>query len=205
MTSVYRSLGITCTDAGRDRATPTDWRSLSLPSAKNLLLQSQHGLSQITFHRLILSAHLLTPYLLGMSALRVPLRVANSTTALRRAFTAATPGSSCYFATNSPSRHLSSPLLSKAQPWDQSRGPRSCTPVSRRSYATKTSALFSAETQSNGGQSANTGQTKLIKYLVALGVLGVGAAFFSNEIKHAYHAARRSGRVVGTLAVCINE
>lgn len=80
--------------------------------------------------------------------------------------------------------------------------------LSKRSYATRTSALFSTETQ---GQSSEQGskpgqlQGKWIKYLIVLGVLGVGAVAFSDEFKHAYHAARRSRRVVGTLAVCINE
>lgn len=45
----------------------------------------------------------------------------------------------------------------------------------------------------------------MLKYLIVLGVLGVGAVTFSDEFQHAYRAAARSGRVVGTLAVCINE
>jgi aarF domain-containing kinase len=43
------------------------------------------------------------------------------------------------------------------------------------------------------------------KYLVILGLLGGGAFAFSDDVKHIYGAVRRSGRVVGTLAVCINE
>lgn len=46
---------------------------------------------------------------------------------------------------------------------------------------------------------------KPIALLVILGLLGVGAVVYSEELKHGYGAARRSGRVVGTLAVCINE
>lgn len=139
-----------------------------------------------------------------MSAPRVPLRLANSTPAIRQAITAWTPGSSC-FATSPPFRALSSICQFKAASWKQPCDLQTFSAVPRRGYATKTPTLFSAKAQSNGGQSANTGQTRLIKYLVVLGALGVGAAFFSNELKHAYHAAGRSGRVVGTLAVCINE
>jgi aarF domain-containing kinase len=35
--------------------------------------------------------------------------------------------------------------------------------------------------------------------------LGVGAIAFTDDLKHAYHSAERSGRVLSTLAVCINE
>lgn len=52
---------------------------------------------------------------------------------------------------------------------------------------------------------SSKGQRKAIKYLVVLSVLGLGAVVFSDQYMHAYRAAARSGRVVGTLAVCINE
>jgi len=55
------------------------------------------------------------------------------------------------------------------------------------------------------GSGSSQGQRKAIKYLVVLGVLGLGAVAFSDQFVHAYRAAARSGRVVGTLAVCINE
>jgi aarF domain-containing kinase len=66
---------------------------------------------------------------------------------------------------------------------------------------------LTAETsQQNDGPKAKPPQSnKAIKYLIALSILGAGAVVYSDEIKHAYHAAGRSGRVVGTLAVCINE
>ena len=35
--------------------------------------------------------------------------------------------------------------------------------------------------------------------------LGVGAVVFTDDVKHAYYGVQRSGRVLGTLAVCINE
>ena len=37
------------------------------------------------------------------------------------------------------------------------------------------------------------------------GALGAGVLAFSDDVKHIYAAAERSGRVVSTLAVCINE
>ncbi|KAJ5179751.1 hypothetical protein N7492_002961 [Penicillium capsulatum] len=140
-----------------------------------------------------------------MSAL-LPLRVANSLPAIRQATTASTPGFSC-FATKIPLRSLFPLRNFTAQSWKSSCKPRSLAASSRRNYATRTPSRVSAEARNNGngGQSAKPGQTKLIKYLIVLGVFGGSAAFFSDELKHAYHAARRSGRVVGTLAVCIND
>jgi hypothetical protein len=35
--------------------------------------------------------------------------------------------------------------------------------------------------------------------------LGVGAFVYQDEARHAYYGIQRSGRVLGTLAVCINE
>lgn len=37
------------------------------------------------------------------------------------------------------------------------------------------------------------------------GALGVTAIAFTDDLKHAYGAVERSGRVASTLAVCINE
>jgi aarF domain-containing kinase len=37
------------------------------------------------------------------------------------------------------------------------------------------------------------------------GAAGVGALAFTDDVKHAYKAIERTGRVAGTLAVCINE
>ena len=37
------------------------------------------------------------------------------------------------------------------------------------------------------------------------GTLGVTALAFSDDVKHSYKAVERTGRVVGTLFVCINE
>lgn len=56
-----------------------------------------------------------------------------------------------------------------------------------------------------GSGKATGSQRRLVKWLVVAGVLGVGAFAFSEQAAHAFGAAKRSGRVVGTLAVCINE
>lgn len=37
------------------------------------------------------------------------------------------------------------------------------------------------------------------------GATGIGALAFTDDIRHSYQAVERTGRVVGTLAVCINE
>ncbi|KAL4809073.1 ABC1 family-domain-containing protein [Aspergillus unguis] len=47
-------------------------------------------------------------------------------------------------------------------------------------------------------------RNKWIKYGIA-GVIVAGAVTFSDDARHLYRAAARTGRVVGTLAVCIND
>lgn len=43
-------------------------------------------------------------------------------------------------------------------------------------------------------------------YLAAAGgALGVTTIAFTDDLRHAFKAAERSGRVASTLAVCINE
>ncbi len=39
----------------------------------------------------------------------------------------------------------------------------------------------------------------------ATGTLGVAALAFTDDVKHSYKAVERTGRVVTTLFVCINE
>lgn len=78
-----------------------------------------------------------------------------------------------------------------------------------RHFSTRVSPLRSEQESVTGDKNvkakASPSQKKPIALLIFLGLLGVGAAVYSEELKHAYGAARRSGRVVGTLAVCINE
>ena len=77
--------------------------------------------------------------------------------------------------------------------------------AARRSYSVK-APLVSGTEQGESREKTNTGsQSRLVKWLVVAGVIGVGAFAFSEQAGHAFGAAKRSGRVVGTLAVCINE
>ena len=44
-----------------------------------------------------------------------------------------------------------------------------------------------------------------LKYAAAGGTLAAATFAFSDDVKHAYSAVERTGRVVSALAVCINE
>ncbi|PWY86239.1 ABC1-domain-containing protein [Aspergillus heteromorphus CBS 117.55] len=84
--------------------------------------------------------------------------------------------------------------------------------IFRASYATRTSPLLETarsepehndrnQNQSGPGQS----RRRVIKYAVIGGTIVVGAVVFSDQAQHLYRAAARTGRVVGALAVCIND
>ncbi|KAJ5403258.1 hypothetical protein N7509_003129 [Penicillium cosmopolitanum] len=144
------------------------------------------------------------------AAFRVPLRAfANPATAIRQTSTTSIASPALSLRAVRPS---SSPLGSIASKlWSrQSSEVRSQATSSSRCFSTRTSPLRSAEENvtSNEGVKSKPGPSqskKPIALLVVLGLLGVGAAVYSEELKHGYGAARRSGRVVGTLAVCIND
>jgi hypothetical protein len=51
----------------------------------------------------------------------------------------------------------------------------------------------------------NTRPRKAVRLAAAGGTLGASLLFFTDEIKYGYDAAERTGRVLTTLAVCINE
>lgn len=79
---------------------------------------------------------------------------------------------------------------------------------SKNNYSTRTPTFFSPgkpnntrRKQSEPGRS----QRKGLKYVIVGGVVVVGAVAFSDQVRHGYRAAERTGRVVGALAVCINE
>jgi aarF domain-containing kinase len=75
----------------------------------------------------------------------------------------------------------------------------------RRFFSVK-APLLSEIGQHQSKEKANAGsQRKLVKWLIIAGVIGMGAFAFSEQAGHVFGAAKRSGRVVGTLAVCINE
>ncbi|RHZ54096.1 uncharacterized protein CDV56_105079 [Aspergillus thermomutatus] len=48
-------------------------------------------------------------------------------------------------------------------------------------------------------------QRRILKYAIIAGVVGAAAVTLSDDAQHLYRAAQRTGRVVGTLAVCIND
>ena len=72
---------------------------------------------------------------------------------------------------------------------DQLRG------YARRSNAYGNGSAKSAKSNRRGGVIVAT----------AGGTLGVTAVAFTDDVRHAYEAVERTGRVVSTLAVCINE
>lgn len=73
-------------------------------------------------------------------------------------------------------------------------------------------ASKSSKRYSTGGTGSNYGYAKpkrrrRVVAIAATGTVGLGATVlaFGDDAKHAYKAAERTGRVVSTLAVCINE
>ncbi|KAF9887842.1 hypothetical protein FE257_009502 [Aspergillus nanangensis] len=75
------------------------------------------------------------------------------------------------------------------------------------SFSTRTTALSGANTPNNEQKKTDHSQSprKTIKYVVVGGALLVAAGFLSDNVQHLYRAAARTGRVVGALAVCIND
>lgn len=68
-----------------------------------------------------------------------------------------------------------------------------------RGYARK------GNTYGGGAKSARSKRRAGVLMAAAGGALGVTAVAFTDDVKHAYGAAERTGRVASTLAVCINE
>jgi aarF domain-containing kinase len=58
---------------------------------------------------------------------------------------------------------------------------------------------------SRAGRIPNTKKRGRIVLAATTGTLGLTALTFSDDVKHSYRAMERTGRVVGTLFVCINE
>lgn len=150
------------------------------------------------------------------AALRVPLRAcANPATVIGQSFKPSisisiSAGASFYTHSKSILRTSPVSVANTVKPW----GPRqnwtnSISSTAKRSFGTRTSSLLSAEASSLRSDAAEVksspAQRGYVKYLVILSLLGAGAFAFSDNVQHIYGAARRSGRVVGTLAVCINE
>lgn len=145
------------------------------------------------------------------TALRLPLRAcASPATVIGQSFRASISASAS-FHTRSERTLRTSPVwcAGSAKSWSTRQNwATSISSSSKRAFAT-TSRLLSADApslKSNASEvKSSPANRNYIKYLVILGLLGGGAFAFSDDVKHIYGAVRRSGRVVGTLAVCINE
>jgi hypothetical protein len=82
-------------------------------------------------------------------------------------------------------------------PWTCTRcTPQSQTTQSIRGYATGGRYTAKARGKPKRGR---------VVLAAATGTLGLTALVFQDEAKHAYRAVERTGRVAGTLALCINE
>ncbi|RDL38064.1 Protein kinase-like (PK-like) [Venustampulla echinocandica] len=67
-----------------------------------------------------------------------------------------------------------------------------------RGYSTKTGYTYPDSARPKR-------KRRVIAITATVGVLGATALAFGDEVKHAYKAAERTGRVASTLAVCIND
>lgn len=84
--------------------------------------------------------------------------------------------------------------------------------TSRANYASISQGVSGGGKQNGGpGQERQSGTNgkkrsrRSLKYAAAGGTLTAAALIFSDDVKHAYSAMERTGRVVSALAVCINE
>jgi len=75
----------------------------------------------------------------------------------------------------------------------------------RRHHSSKSRAPETASTKNNGKKQSGQSRSRKKSYLIIGGTLGVAAVVYSDEVRHLYRAATRTGRVVSALAVCINE
>ncbi|KAE8136907.1 ABC1 family-domain-containing protein [Aspergillus pseudotamarii] len=146
------------------------------------------------------------------AALRAPLRAPDFDPAPVLRYTSSAPWIRPFQRASGPSSvHRS--LSNSAQGFSKARqlhprGPWVAS-VPHASYSTKTSALFGAAEKANGNGRKPSGsewsRRKVITYTVAGGAIVIGVVTFSDNVQHLYRAAVRTGRVVGTLAVCIND
>ena len=165
-----------------------------------------HSLSFLYFVRLVSGLHSLEM----SAAIRGSLRAfANPATALRQTATPSITGNPLFLFGNTVPSASNASKVSTTRSLARHLDARRLVATSKRSFTTRSSHLLSAQSTSPGSNGLISGsgrlQRKVVKYLIALGIVGLGAVAYFDELKHAYGAARRSGRVVGTLAVCINE
>jgi aarF domain-containing kinase len=72
-------------------------------------------------------------------------------------------------------------------------------------HGARTQRQYSARGNGFPRVSKRKGRVLLAATGGALGVTATAAVAFGDDVRHAYGAFERTGRVVGTLAVCINE
>ncbi|KAE8323329.1 ABC1 family-domain-containing protein [Aspergillus sergii] len=146
------------------------------------------------------------------AALRAPLRASDFAPAPVLRYTSSAPWIRPFQRASGPSSvHRS--VSNSAQAFSKARQlhPRVPLVASRphASYSIKTSALFGAAEKANGNGRKSSGsewsRRKVITYTVVGGTIVIGVVAFSDNVQHLYRAAARTGRVVGTLAVCIND
>jgi aarF domain-containing kinase len=85
---------------------------------------------------------------------------------------------------------------------------RQCLQQSRGSRIGDQVRGYTRSSNTHGNGSTKSGKSKRSGRVVvaaAGGALGVTAVAFTDDVRHAYEAVERTGRVVSTLAVCINE
>ncbi|KAH8428799.1 ABC1 kinase family protein [Aspergillus melleus] len=145
------------------------------------------------------------------AALRAPLRASNfdPATALRYSTSTHAPPSLSLLQPRAPTIIRKS-ISSSAPGFREScryRASGQAGPFTPRApFSSKTATLL-GNVGSNAGKDTGSGgsQKRLVKYAIIGGTLVVGAVVFSDDAQHIYRAAQRTGRVVGTLAVCIND
>ncbi|RAH74595.1 ABC1 kinase family protein [Aspergillus aculeatinus CBS 121060] len=74
-------------------------------------------------------------------------------------------------------------------------------PFPTRNAATSATSGRNDTRQSGPGKSHN----RVLRYVVIGGAIAIAAVAYSDEVQHYYRAAARTGRVVGALAICIND
>ncbi|KAB8269971.1 ABC1 family-domain-containing protein [Aspergillus minisclerotigenes] len=146
------------------------------------------------------------------AALRAPLRASDFAPAPVLRYTSSAPWIRPFQRASGPSSvHRS--VSNSAQAFSKAHQLRPRVPLvalrPHASYSTKTSNLFGAAEKANGNGRKSSGsewsRRKVITYTVLGGTIVIGVVAFSDNVQHLYRAAARTGRVVGTLAVCIND
>lgn len=92
--------------------------------------------------------------------------------------------------------------------WDNNRSARGLLLDNRRLYHGTGPRYEQKSGGAQAGASGATGRKRSRKGFIlaaATGTLGGTLLFFYDDVKHAYQAAERTGRVVTGLLVCINE